>query len=523
MKLSFAVALLTVALGARAASLPAAPAAPETEVSEASEAPAAPAEPAPLPKPSLAPEEPEAPEAPKEAPKKEEPKPEPKKEEPKEEPKPEPKKEEPKEEPKPEPKKEEPKPEPKPEPKKEEPKKAPAKAAGPEEEFAFVKAAAEDADRDLSDAAMPDLELFARRHPDSAQASEALLLLAGLRQRAGEWQPALATLLRLLAEYPSSKVALKAKSAYLELVDKKASRKQRPALLELARLPDGGEKADRLSATWRKLAEDAPDALYEPAVAAYHDFSARFPTHKDGDKMLAQLARLHSFNSKPAEALLACRKLLALYPDSALRAKAQLSVGDLYADHLRDPKRAIDAYQELVAAYPGSSDVLPALQKSAELFELKLKQYDLAVEMHEKIVAGYPKTASSLDSLKRVAKLQRDRLAKPEDAIKTLSRLSTMHGGQDGVDALLQAADYARRDLKDPTRQAELLRKVADDYAAAREAPQALFDAAAVYENDLKDAAKAVELYREVDSKFPSHKLAKRAADRAAKLGTTEP
>ena len=47
---------------------------------------------------------------------------------------------------------------------------------------------------------------------------------------------------------------------------------------------------------------------------------------------------------------------------------------------------------------------------------------------------------------------------------------------------------------------------------------QALYDAAGVYEDSVKDNAKAVELYKEVVSKFPSHKLAKKGADRAAKL-----
>jgi len=138
--------------------------------------------------------------------------------------------------------------------------------------------------------------------------------------------------------------------------------------------------------------------------------------------------------------------------------------------------------------------------------------------MHEKIVKTFPKTAGSLKALKAMAKLQRDRLSKPDEAVKTFMRLSQMHGGQDGVDALMQASEIARRDLKDSARQAELLRKVADDYAAAKEAPQSLYDAAGVYEDDLKDAAKAIEVYKEISSKFPSHKLAKKAADRAAKL-----
>jgi TolA-binding protein len=311
---------------------------------------------------------------------------------------------------------------------------------------------------------------------------------------------------------------LRAKSSYLELVEKKASRKQRPLLNDLVKLPESSDKADRLTVLWQKVAEQLGETLYEPAAEEIRDLSVRFPDHKDGDKLLAALARLHGANGKAAASMLSWRKLLALYPGSALRPLAQMAMGDLYADSLRDPKKAIDSYQELVDKYPKAPEVLGALERSAQLFDDKLRQYDLAVEMHEKIVTTFPKTAASLKALKAIAKLQRDRLSKPEESVKTLMRLSQMHGGQEGVEALIQASEVARRDLKDSRRQAELLRKVSDDYASAKEAPQALYDAAGVYEDDLKDAAKAIEVYKEVAGKFPSHKLAKKAGDRASKL-----
>lgn len=393
-----------------------------------------------------------------------------------------------------------------------------AKAVGANEEFAFAKAAAEDSDGKVQEASMEELAVFVRRHPASDQAPEAMLLLAGLKQKNGDWQLATASLLRLLYEYPDTKIGLRAKSDFLTLVDKKASRKHRPILNDLVKLPETSDKADRLSALWQKVAQLAPDALYEPVAAEIRDFSVRFPGHKDGDNLQAALARLHAVNDKYAAALLSWRKLLALYPESASRATAQMAIGDLYADSLRDPKKAIDAYQELVEMYPKAPEVQAALENSARLFDDKLRQYALAVEMHERIVKLFPKTPASLKALKSIAKLQRDRLSASDDAVKTLLRLSTMHGGQDGVDALLQAADFARRDLKDYSRQAEIMRKVSNDYAGAREAPQALYDAAGVYEDSIKDNIKAIELYKEVGTKFPSHKLAKKGGERAAKL-----
>ncbi len=428
-------------------------------------------------------------------------------------------KEETKPKPKPESKSEaEPKPEPRLEPKATA---APAaKAIGPDNEYDFAKTAAEDADGAIQEAAIEELGLFARRHPDAEQTPEAIFLRAQLMQKRGDWQPALAAYLRLSHEFPGSKTGLRAKSSFLEVIDKKASRRQRPLLGALVSVSDSPDKGERLSVLWQKLVETIPDAVYEPVADEIASVFVRFPNLKDADKLQAALARLRAANNKPAAALVSWRKLLALHPISAQRANALMAIGDLYADSLRDPKKAIDAYQELVGKYPKAPEVLPALERSARLFDEKLRQYALAVEMHEKVVKLFPKTPSSLKALKSIAKLQRDRLALPEDAIKTLMRLSSMHGGQDGIDALLQASEYARRDLKDYARQAELLRKVSDDYAGASEAPQALYDAAGVYEDSLKDNAKAIEFYKDVANKFPSHKLARRANDRAAKLET---
>ena len=392
------------------------------------------------------------------------------------------------------------------------------KPVSAEDEWAFAKATAKDTDSAAQEVAADELRLFLRRHPDAPQAADALALLAGLRQQKGDWQSAAVALLRAIHEFPESKAVLRAKSSYLELVEKNASRKQRPALNELVAVPAAADKADRLSAVWQRASVKAPDALFEPLAAEIRDFSVRFPEHPEGDKLQAALARLYAANEKPATAMLAWRKILALFPDGALRPAAQLAIGDLYAEALRDPKKAIDAYQELIDKYHQASEVQSALDGSARLFEEKLKQYDLAVEMEERVAKDFPKTAASLKALKTIARLQRELLAKPEEAIKTEQRLSTMHGGQDGVDALLRAAEIARRDLKDYTRQAALLHQIADDYASAKEAPQALYDAAGIYDADLVNAAMAIDTYKEVAAKYPKHKLAKKSAERAVKL-----
>ncbi len=390
-----------------------------------------------------------------------------------------------------------------------------------DDEWAFAKAAGQDENADVRKAAVPELELFARRRPSAPQAASALALAARLRAQSGDWPRAMGDLLRVIAVYPNSDAALGAKSDFQSLVDKRAPRRDRAALAALPDALTGSDPDDRLSQIWRRIADRAPDALYEPVVSGIDDLFARDLNRADADLLLQALARLHAANGEPASALLTWRKLLAYCPSSPLRPFAQESIGDLYADALRDPRQAIEAYQAVVSGYPGSIEVLSALERSADLFEKKLRQYDLAVEQLEKVVSLYPKTPSSLRALQSIARLQRDRLNNPDAAIKTLQRLSKMHGGQDGVKALLLAAEIARRDLKDSGRQAALLHQVADDYPAAQQSPEALYDCAGVWE-DAGNTVKAIEVYKEVAAKFPSSRYARKASDRVAKLSAAK-
>lgn len=391
-----------------------------------------------------------------------------------------------------------------------------------EDEWAFAKAAGQDENADVRKAAIPELELFARRRPDAPQAPDALLMAADLRQKNGDWPRAMGDLLRLIATYPDSSALLNAKSDFLSLVAKRVPARDRAPLSALPESLEGTNTADRLSQVWRRVADRAPDALYEPVVLGIDDLFARDPGRGDADELLKALARLHAANGEPASALLSWRKLLALCPASMLRPVAQMSIGDLYADALRDPRAAIAAYQELVDKFPRAIQVQAALEKSAALFENKLRQYDLAVEQLERVVALFPNTPASLRALQSIARLQRDRLNNPDAAIKTLQRLSKMHGGQDGVKALLLAAEIARRDLKDSGRQAALLHQVADDYPAAQQSPEALYDCAGVWE-DAGNTVKAIEVYKEVATKFPSSRYAGKASKRVEKLSAAKP
>jgi len=497
---------------APAASAPATPAPSAQEAAPASKAAEAPAEPKSEPKAAVK-EEPKA----KEEPKKEEPKKEEiKKEEPKPEPQPEPKAE-PKSELAPAP---EPVVEPKPAAKGKtagKPAKKAPKQLSPEEilasAFQTLKSGAEDQNAEVRTSALEDLRVFVQQHPDVEAAPEALAILA----RQEDYRPAMVDWLHLVYEYPESNVALKAKSEYLDLVNKKMSSKLKGGLSALAKSPEGEDKAERLATLVYGLAEKSGDALYEPAAAETRRFQVRFPDYKDNDRILWSLAQLHLANEKYAAALMTYRELLS-YQGSSYREKAQFATGELFSDKIKRYKEAVDAFQAFVEHYPESPQVIDALQRAAVLYADRLDQAPLAVETYERIIKNFPKTDGALKAFNAEAKLQRDRLKAPEEAVKTYVRLTEQFRYPQAAEALLNAAEVARRDLKDYKHEVELRSKIAADFPLVKEAPEQLYQAAEVTEDDLKDVDGAIKIYQDVASKFASTKQGKKAGERANKL-----
>lgn len=384
-------------------------------------------------------------------------------------------------------------------------------------EWLFLKEAAEDPSDELRAAALEDLRLFAVKNHDSETAPEALALSAGIMAKQGDYKGALVEWLRLYYEYPRAKAA-QGRSAFNELAEKRFGRKLKPALAELSSVPEDADKEARLAQLVWNLSGSAAETLYEPAVAEARRFQGRFPAYKDGDRIEWCLAELHAKNQKDAQALLAYRKLLAVYQNSPFRSQAQFAVGGLYSEQFKDYRRAIKAYQELTEQFPESAHVVPALERMAALYSERLKQYDAAVGVYERLIKLFPKTEGAAKAYQAEAKLQRERMDLPEDAVKTYRRLAEEFGGPQAVEALLSAAQVARKDLKNYNLEAELRRKVAEEHPEAKEAPEQLYAVAEIQEDDLKNADKALETYREVAQKFGAHKLGKKAAERAAKL-----
>ncbi|MBI5623492.1 MAG: tetratricopeptide repeat protein [Elusimicrobia bacterium] len=385
-------------------------------------------------------------------------------------------------------------------------------------EAAFLKSLLEDKDLEVVDAAVEEALSLATRAADSPAGQEARLLAAQLLAKKEDWKAAAVAYLGFIYEYPDADAAFRAKQEYREVVEKRLSRKSREALAGLVRVPEKPSKAERLAAMLKAVVDTAGEELYEPALEEFELFQSRFPAYFEADRVQLTLADLHIKNSKYDDALYALRRLTAVFPESGLVAQAQWNAAALYADNLKKYDKAVEAFQDIVKRHPKTPMVMPSLQKTAELLEERIKDYPSAADAYEKIVRLYPRTEGGLKAMQSLAKIQRDRLKQPAEAIATFRKVAEDFTPPAAVDALKEAAAVARRTLKDFAQEAELRNLLATRFPDAAEAPEALFAVGEIYESDLKDDGKAKDAFNLVASKYPTHKLAKKAADRVASI-----
>jgi tetratricopeptide (TPR) repeat protein len=365
--------------------------------------------------------------------------------------------------------------------------KAAIKPSPKADELAFLKEGLEDANQDVRAAALTDLKAFSIRVPTAEAAS----LVAHTLTRAGDPAEAVVSWLRLFHEFPEARES-QGRAAFNELVERKFGKKLKPALANLQEVK-GKDASERLTNLAWALSASAAEFLYQPGV----ELARRLPP---SDKVQWSLAQLHAKKEMAADALLAYRKLLALYPTSSLRPEAQFALAEIYSEQLRDYRRGVKAYVDVADLYPESGQAPLALTRAAELYSAKLKEYGSAVSLYERLIKHDAKQAKPYLAM---AQIQRSLMRLPEEAIATYKRLGT-------PEAHRLAADTARKDLKNYNLEVDLrkLAGEAEDFYAAAE----------IEEAELKIIDKAIETYREVAAKFGTHKLAKKASDRAAKL-----
>lgn len=389
----------------------------------------------------------------------------------------------------------------------------------PSGEWEFLKARSMDTREEATETVLVQLSGLIRKNSDADFAPDALFLRSSLQLRLGDYKAAVVDILHIIYEYPDSKVELQAKRSLMDIIDKKMSSKIKPVLAEIAKGPGTEDKSERLAVLLKKITTQAADILYPAVLREYEGFFGRFPAFSGQDELLVSLGDLHVKNARYLSALLAYEKLLALYPESCvcIRARAQRSIGDIYASNLKDPTKAVDAYQKVTTDYPSSAEAGTAYIQIAKLEEGQ-KQYDLALDVYEKMIKLSAGKDAALAAFKAEARLLKDVMSKPADAIKVYTRLADMFkGSADAAEALKTAGETAYK-LKDFVQAVELYQRIAAECPDNAIAPEMLYAAGQVSEEDIANLDKAVEIYGQLAIKYPAHKLAKKAQGRVTAI-----
>ncbi|MDD2773340.1 MAG: tetratricopeptide repeat protein [Elusimicrobiales bacterium] len=386
-------------------------------------------------------------------------------------------------------------------------------------EWKFYSEQDEKPDADLSAALLADIDSWLRRNEDKPNSDAALFFKAQQQLNMEDYKGAVVTLLRHIYEYPDSSLNFKAKSLFNTTIDKRMDRKLRQPLMDMARLADAAKpKTERVAEFLKKISDIGGDSLFAPLLAEYGDFFARYPDYKGADELLVSKGALYGKKELYLGAVLAYERLLAVYPESPLRATAKRLVGDVYSVNLKNNPKAIEAYQYVVDHFASSPEAGTAYAHMAKLSEAE-RQYDLAVDVYEKIAKLYDGQDASAAALLSEARVLRENLKRPQDAVNVLLRVADKYkGDQKEIDALKQAAQICRKDLRDFEQEIKMYSRIVADAPDSVDAPAMLYESAKVYDKDLLNPDKAVETYQQVVDRYPGNSIAKSAAGRIQSL-----
>jgi TolA-binding protein len=390
-----------------------------------------------------------------------------------------------------------------------------------EAEWALLSAAAQEKDEDVLEQVLPQVEDWLLRNPAHANAGDAQLLKANLLYKLGDYKAALMGLLRHFYEYPQAASAEGAKSLFQEILDKKADKKQKPGLLQLAASAEGADAAARLYSMLEKAPGTAGALLYEPILAEHRSFLNRFPARAGNDTLLLSAAELHLNMKQYLRSRLAYEKLISLHPESPLIPKAKLFLAVVLADNLKEYDKAITVFQDITVSLPGTEQAKAAYSRLPGLAE-RQKKYQLAVDFYEEIIARYPDTDEAYNAYKSEARVLREEMDKFTEAVGVLNRLADKYKGEKGVAALLLASEIYRKDLKDTAGEVAMYDRIVAEYEADPQAPKALYAAAEVFDK-AKDTDKAKDYYQKILEKYPEDPLSKKAEKRVAAIIAGKP
>lgn len=362
------------------------------------------------------------------------------------------------------------------------------------------------------------LGTWTKQNAKQPAAADALLLQARLYVRAQDNDRALITLFKLRKMYPQVDMALlNPLMADAIMAVNAKNRDLATTLFAMAPAADAKTPAQRQAQALYALSKLPGRTLYEPAAQAFEEFFLAYPNYESADIVELWYGDLHRIHENYLAAISQYKKAGELYPKTPYRAASLRLIGDIYADNLKDTANAMGTYTQVLREFPGSSET-GVVYKHMAILDENNKQYDSALINYGKAIELLGTTSTAYEAYQGKA----DVYAKTKnytDAYNTLLQTAVVFNSdeQKSTEALLKAADIARKKMRDQTRYIQALEKALLAHPKGPKAPQLMYDLGRAYEQQNRNA-QAIEIYKKLIINHPTDRLADSAQSRLSRL-----
>ncbi len=361
---------------------------------------------------------------------------------------------------------------------------------------------------------LAEMRRFAESHPELPETAEIYLLMAQVHQRIGEYPAAAIDLLLLRAAYPDSpfdKDAAKRLQALAGDDLKKHADMLKTAGTKIASLK--GEREERVVGLLRLLGENTEKDLARPIADACASFLASNQAWLQEDQIEHVWARQAALLDAQT-AVYHYDKLLALYPESALRADSLLAKATIQRKNLLLHAQAAATYQQLITQFPDSAETKQGYEALGAMYDIDMQDYPNAIKTYEAIVARYGNDPVVLRALRAMAGIQQNKSKQPAQAIESYLKIAELFKGNEGLEALLAAERLALFTTRDWAKAIDINHRIMAFLPGHEEAIKAEFKNAEITEEKLGDKMAARALYAAFLDKHPKHELARDATRR---------
>jgi len=361
---------------------------------------------------------------------------------------------------------------------------------------------------------LAEMRRFVESHPELPETAEVYLLMAQVHQRIGEYPAAAIDLLLLRAAYPDSPFEKEAAKRLQALAGddlKKHADMLKATGAKIASLK--GEREERVVGLLRQLGENT-EKDFARAIA---DACASFLVSNQGwlQEDLVQHVWARQVALLDAQtAVYHYDKLLALYPESVLRANGLLGKATIQRKNMQAYAQAAATYHQLIAQFPDSAETKQAYEALATMYDAEMQDYPNAIKTCEAIVARYKDDPMVLRALRLMANIQQNKISQPAQAIESHLRIADLFKGNEGLEALLAAERLALFTTRDWAKAIDINHRIMAFLPGHEEAIKAEFKNAEITEEKLGDKAAARALYAAFLDKHPRHELARDASRR---------